>query len=164
VIAAPALALWAVALLAQRRRDALRPTLLLGTAVVWAAGLAAFFTLPVLFEGDLVQLDSLSRFPFHYSGYFATVQDLFLLRSSDYSFLLSGRDTTPIQIGWFHWGLAALALPAAWLFRAGRRRWLSSLRCSRHSSRLAYLWRLQPPSRSGTPSARCASSSSPGAT
>jgi hypothetical protein len=122
VIAAPALALWTIALLSRRGREAARPALLLGAATVWALGLAAFFTLPVLFEGDLVQLDTLARFPFHYSDNFASVSDLFFLRSNDYSFLLGVRDGPPIQIGWFHWGLASLALPAAAvLYRTGQR-------------------------------------------
>lgn len=122
VIAAPAIALWAAALLARQWRDALRPALLLAGAAIWAVGLAAFFTLPVLFEGDLVQLDTLSRFPFSYSDHFASVRDLYLLRSADYSALLGGSETTPLQIGWFHWGLAAVAIPVAVLLaRAGRR-------------------------------------------
>jgi hypothetical protein len=122
VIAAPALALWAAAFLVRRGRHAVRPALLLSLAMLWAVGLAAFFTLPVLFEGNLVQLDTLSHFPFRYSDNFASVSDLFLLRSNDYSFLLGGRSGTPTQIGWFHWGLALLALPiAAMLYRSGRR-------------------------------------------
>lgn len=122
MIAAPALALWAIVFLVRYGRDAIRPALLLGTASVWAIGLAAFFTLPVLLEGDLVQLDTLSRFPFRYFDNFASVSNLFLLRSNDYSFLLSGRSGTPVQIGWFHWGIAALALPTAVLLHRSDRR------------------------------------------
>jgi hypothetical protein len=118
VIAAPALGLWVAALLALRGRQAFRPALLGAVAGAWGLGLAAFFTLPALFEGDLVQLDTLSSGAFHYSRNFAPVRDLFLLRSADYSFLLGGREGTPLQIGWFHWGLAALALPVAYLLSA----------------------------------------------
>ena len=167
VIVAPALALWAVG--APRssggatrcgRRSFWR------RGALWAIGLAAFFTLPVLFEGDLVQLDTLSRFPFHYSDHFATVGDLFLLRIADYSFLLGGSDSTPIQIGWFHWGArrarAAGRSSSSFAQAAERRPRHRAVRA--HSSRSASSCRLQPPSRSGTPSTRCASSSSPGAT
>jgi hypothetical protein len=123
VIVAPAVVFWTAALLALRGRDWRRPALLASLAGVWAFGLAAFFTLPVLTEGGQVQLDSLTRGSFHYSDHFASVSDLFLSRSADYSFLLGGREETPLQIGWFHWGLAALALPVAFLLlRAGRRR------------------------------------------
>jgi hypothetical protein len=123
VIVAPAVVFWTAALLALRGREAWRPALLTALAGVWAFGLAAFFTLPMLTEGGQVQLDSLTRGYFHYSLHFASVGDLFLSRSADYSFLLGGRGETPLQIGWFHWGLAALALPVAFLLlRAGRRR------------------------------------------
>lgn len=123
VIVAPAVALWVVALLALRGRDAWRPVIMVAAAGAWAFGLAAFFTLPVLREGGYVQLDSLSSGLFHYSRNFASLSDLFFLRTGDYSFLLQGRASTPVQIGWFHWGLAAIAVPGALLlFRMGRRR------------------------------------------
>ncbi len=122
VIFAPALALWVAVFLVRRGRDAARPLLLLAVALLWAIGLAAFFTLPVLVEGDLVQLDTLARFPFRYSDHFASATDLFFLRTSDYSALLGGRDSTPVQIGWFHWGIALLAIPTAVaLYQCGRR-------------------------------------------
>ncbi len=122
VIVAPAVAVWVVALLALRGRDAWRPAIMVAAAGAWAFGLAAFFTLPVLREGDYVQLESLSSGYFHYSRNFASASDLFFLRTGDYSFLFQGRASTPVQIGWFHWGLAALAVPGALLlFRMGRR-------------------------------------------
>lgn len=122
VIMAPAVVLWATVLLFTRGREARRPALLGAAGALWGLGLAAFFTVPVLTEGDLVQLDSLTRGPFHYSNNFVSVNDLFLLRTADYSFLLGGRDATPIQIGWFHWAAVGLSLPAALLFlRTGRR-------------------------------------------
>jgi len=70
-----------------------------------------------------VQLESVTRWPFSYDDHFVSVNDLFLLRSSDYGFLLGLQEGTPVQIGWFHWALAGLALPAgALLWRAGDRR------------------------------------------
>ncbi|OGO50875.1 MAG: hypothetical protein A2148_07935, partial [Chloroflexi bacterium RBG_16_68_14] len=123
VIVAPAVALWAGALLLGRGREGWRPALLGGAGALWGFGLAAFFTLPVLAEGDLAQLDSLTRGPLHYSRHFVSVGDLFLLRTADYSFLLGVREGTPVQIGWFHWALAGLSLPAGLLlFRSGQRR------------------------------------------
>ena len=112
VIAAPAVLLWTVVLLLTRGRRLWRPALLGSAGAALGFGLAAFFTLPVLREGDLVQLDSLTRRPFDYGSHFVSVRDLFLLRSSDYSFLLGGRDGPPSQIGWYQWALAGLALPA----------------------------------------------------
>ncbi len=127
VVMAPAVALWAAVLLFTRGREAWRPALLGAAGALWGLGLVAFFTLPVLTEGDLVQLDILAETSdgtaFLYSRNFVTVRDLFLLRTADYSFLLGGREGTPVQIGWVHWALAGLSLPAALLFlRTGRRR------------------------------------------
>jgi hypothetical protein len=123
VIVAPAVALWVVALLALRGRDAWRPAIMVAAAGAWAFGLAAFFTLPALREGGYVQLDSLSSGYFHYSHNFASLSDLFFLRTGDYSFLLKVHLHTPVQIGWFHWGLAAASLPMALpLLRRGERR------------------------------------------
>jgi len=128
LIVAPAAALWTAALLLSRGRAAGRPALLAGAAAVWGVGLAAFFTLPVLVEGDHVQLESVTRWPFSYDDHFVSVRDLFLLRSSDYGFLLGLRDGTPVQIGWFHWALAGLALPAGVLlwWQGDRRRALAA--------------------------------------
>jgi hypothetical protein len=123
LIAAPALVLWAaVFLLRSERQAAARAFFLLGCSTLWAIGLSAFFTLPMLYEGHLVQLDTLTQFPFRYSDNFASLSDLFFLRTNDYSALLGLRDDTPLQIGWYHWGLALFSLPTVYLLhRSGRR-------------------------------------------
>jgi hypothetical protein len=126
VIVAPALALWTAVLLLTRGREGWRPALLGAAGAIWGFGLAAFFTLPVLMEGDLVQLDSLAetlrQTELLYPSNFVTVRDLFLLRTADYSFLLGAGEDTPIQIGWFHWAVAGLSAPAGvFLLRRGQR-------------------------------------------
>ena len=129
LILLPMIAIWAFALLATRGPDFWRPALLGSIAALWGLGLAAFFTLPMLAEGGNIQLENTITFSFGaetplYQSNFTSVSDLFLLRSSDYSALLagSGGPGTPIQIGWFHWALAGLALPAgALLLLSGRR-------------------------------------------
>jgi hypothetical protein len=121
LIVTPAIALWAIVLLALGGRAALRPALLGATGALWGIGLAAFFTLPALFEGDQVHLESLTLGPFDYKFHFANTADLFFERSADYSFLLGVRDSTVVQIGWFHWIAAGLAVPAGvLLWRSGR--------------------------------------------
>lgn len=126
IIVAPVTALWAGVLLALRGREAVRPAWYTVGGALWGLGLAAFFTLPVLLQGDEVQLDNLTRGVFHYSRHYVGLGDLFGQRTSDYSFLLGVGNETPIQIGWFHWGLAALALPAGYLY-ARERRWRTVL-------------------------------------
>ena len=83
----------------------------------------------MLAEGDNIQLENTTRFlptgPLLYESNFVSVGDLFFERSSDYSSLLAGLagPGTPVQIGWFYWALAGLAIPAAFLLlRAGRPR------------------------------------------
>jgi len=125
VIVLPMAAIWGVGLLATHRNPA-RPALLNAAGALWGLGLAAFYSIPVLVEGDNVQLENTTRFlptgPLLFETNFVTVQDLFLERSADYSALLAGAagTVTPVQIGWFHWALAAAAVPAALLLsRAG---------------------------------------------
>ena len=124
MILLPMVAIWAAVLLSTRGRNAWKPALLGSAGALWGLGLAAFFTLPMLAEGGDVQLESTAEFPFLFQAHFTTVGDLFLERSSDYGFLLEGAggSGTPIQIGWFHWALAGLSIPAgSLLFRSGRR-------------------------------------------
>ncbi|MEX1253076.1 MAG: 6-pyruvoyl-tetrahydropterin synthase-related protein [Dehalococcoidia bacterium] len=122
VIVAPALALWVVVLLLLQGRRLWRPALLGTVAALWGFGLAAFFTLPVLLEGDLVQVDNITLGAFEYTNHFASVSDLFFQRTGDYSYILNRQGGTPLQIGWFHWGLAALAVPAGLAMIWTRRR------------------------------------------
>ncbi len=127
VIFAPALLLWTVALVLRQGRPTWRPVLLGGVGALWGFALAAFFTLPVLTEGDQAQLENLVVAPyFHYASHFVSAGDLFWHRSADYGFLLGRETGTPVQIGWFHWGLAGLSVPAAAVF-ARRGRWFEGL-------------------------------------
>ncbi|MGB2695592.1 MAG: 6-pyruvoyl-tetrahydropterin synthase-related protein, partial [Dehalococcoidia bacterium] len=125
IIMAPAIVLWTAVLLLTRGRRAWRPALLGAAALVWGLGLAAFFTLPVLTQGDDVQLDRLALTAdgeaLLYPRNFVTVNDLFLQRTDDYSLLLGAGEDTPIQIGWLHWALAGLALPAGLLYLRAKR-------------------------------------------
>ncbi len=127
LIIAPALALWAVVLLLTRGRAAWRPALLGGAAALWGLALAAFFILPVLRQGDEIQLNTIAETPngeeLLYPRNFVTAGDLFFLRTADYSQLLGEREDTPIQIGWLHWAMAGLSLPAGLLFLRARRWW-----------------------------------------
>jgi hypothetical protein len=120
------IAIWVIVLLASRGRQSWRPAVYGSIAAVWGFGLAAFFVLPVLLEGDLIRLDNVARTAtqddYLYSTAFASVHDLFFLRSSDYSLLLRQRETIPLQLGWFHWPLVLLALPAGVVFLRTRRR------------------------------------------
>lgn len=126
VIMAPAIALWVVALLLTRGRESLRPALLVGVAGLWAFGLAAFFSLPALNEGGQVQLDTiaqtLDRRELLYPHNYVSVSDLFLGSANAPSPLLGTLEMSSPEIGWFHWGLAGLAVPAGFLLWRSRER------------------------------------------
>jgi hypothetical protein len=123
MIVFPAAVALTLALLPLRGRQASRPALLCGAGAVWGFGLAAFFELPVLLEADLVQLENLIEPPYHFAGNFFTSNELFLVRSADYRFIVAGERGAPVQIGWAQWALAGLSAPATAVFwRTQRRR------------------------------------------
>lgn len=111
----PLAMVWAAAFLLTTRQW-LRVTHL---AIAGGAGLslAAFFTLPELLEQDLTYIKDLKTiFPF--SDHFPTMEQLFLSRFWGYGISLPGDgDGLSFQIGWLHWGLAAVSIliaPLLW--------------------------------------------------
>lgn len=76
------------------------------------AGLASFFLLPLIFEKDLVQTESLIRGGGDFRTHFVTVYQLFLDRSWGYGGSQFGpNDTISFQIGWPLWWFSVLAIP-----------------------------------------------------
>jgi hypothetical protein len=77
----------------------------LALAGIWSFGLAAFFTLPVLLEKNLVQTDTLVVGYYEYTAHFVSISQLFLSRFWGYgpSVWNVVDDGMPFQIGWAHW-------------------------------------------------------------
>lgn len=80
-------------------------------AGAWAIALAAFFTLPVVFEQKYVHVDSMIIGYFNYLAHFATVNQLFLSRFWGYGDSRFGPfDDISFQIGHLHWIFSLVAL------------------------------------------------------
>lgn len=56
----------------------LKPIIYMGISGIFALALSAFFTLPVLFESKLVQIESMFQNYYHYSVHFVSLKQLFL--------------------------------------------------------------------------------------
>ncbi len=88
-------------------------------------GLAAFFVIPAFFERNLVQIDNLTRLDLDFRAHFATLYQLFFDRKWGYGASFPGAgDTISFQIGWPHWPVAVLSLPALIILRKINRRLL----------------------------------------
>ena len=79
-------------------------------AGLWSFGLAAFFSLPVILEKDLVQTDTLVRGYFDYTAHFASIGQLLFSRFWGYgaSVWMVEEDLMSFQIGSYHWMIPAI--------------------------------------------------------
>lgn len=78
---------------------------------IWALGLAAFFTLPVIFEQKYVHIETLVIGYFNYLAHFTTLDQLFISRFWGYGASLFGpKDDMSFQVGHLHWILSLVSL------------------------------------------------------
>ena len=88
----------------------------LGLSGIFAFGLAAFFTLPVLIEKGAVATDTLVVGYYEYTAHFADIRQLLVSRFWGYgpSVWMTGGDKMSFQVGWVHWAssIAVMALVA----------------------------------------------------
>lgn len=116
MIFAPLAAVWSVFWLIQNRN--FRSLSGLAIAGFWAVGLAAFFTLPVLFEQSEVHIETIVMGYFNYLAHFVSLNQLFISNFWGYGpSILGTGDGMGFQIGYIHWILAALSLLTAVLLR-----------------------------------------------
>lgn len=114
IVFTPFFALWVLLWLVYHKAWARIPHLILAGA--WSFGLAAFFTLPVLLEKNIVQTGTLVVGYYEYTAHFPSLRQLLLSRFWGYgpSVWMDIDDKMSFQIGWFHWGASlVLALLAA---------------------------------------------------
>ena len=110
LIFTPIMGGWALIYLVKTRKWRSIKNLIL--AGVWGLGLAAFFTVPVLFEGKLVHLETLFIGYFNYLAHFISLNQMFISRFWGYGGSIWGpNDGMSFQIGWLHWGLLFITLP-----------------------------------------------------
>lgn len=114
MIFAPCAIIWMFYWLIQQRQFKVLPKLILGG--IWSVGLAAFFTLPVLFEAKYAHIDTLLLGYFNYLAHFVDVNQLFIERYWGYGASnLGPKDEMSFQIGHLHWILALLSLGVAFV-------------------------------------------------
>lgn len=100
----------------------IKPILSLLAAGVLALSLAAFFTLPVLVESKLVQIESMFQNYYHYSVHFISLQQIFLSSFwGDGPSVWGTFDGMSFMVGTLHWLLPSL-LFLYFVFQSFRRR------------------------------------------
>lgn len=80
-------------------------------SALWSFGLAAFFTLPVVFETKYVSVWTLTSGYFNYLAHFLDVNQIFFNINWGYGESVYGRaDTMSFAIGYLHWIIPAIIL------------------------------------------------------
>lgn len=121
LIFAPVFVLWVLLWLWQEK--SWRKIFPLGFSGIWALGLAAFFTLPVVLEQKLVQVETLKQGYYEYIAHFATVKQLFTSQFWGYGPSVWGTtDGMAFPIGQIHWILALVIGALGLLGWLGRRK------------------------------------------
>lgn len=79
---------------------------------IWAFGLAAFFTLPVFLEKELVHVETLVVGYYEYIAHFANINQILFSRFWDYgpSVWMAQDDRMSFQVGHLHWILSLVVL------------------------------------------------------
>ncbi len=107
MIFTPIFAVWCLMFFFKFKAWSKIPTLLVSG--VLALGLAAFFTLPVMFEQKFVHADSLVQGYYEYTAHFATVNQLLLSRFWGYGpSVWLNNDGMSFQVGHIHWMLSII--------------------------------------------------------
>jgi len=110
VVFTPFFAVWcAVWILKTRNWTSAVPLLFSG---IWSFALAAFFTLPVFLEKDIVQTNTLVKGYFEFTAHFPSFGQLFFSRFWGYgpSVWLDIDDKMSFQIGWLHWTIPVIIM------------------------------------------------------
>ncbi len=114
MVFAPGAVLWSLFWIIQQRSLKAIPKLIV--TALWATGLAAFFTIPVIFEQKYAHVESLIVGYFNYLAHFVSLNQLFI--DSKWGFggsFLGPRDDMSFQVGYIHTVLSLVALLVALL-------------------------------------------------
>jgi len=107
----PIAGIWSISLIIILNKWKMFPKVIIG--VILGLGLAAFFTIPVIFEGKFVHLETLKGGYFDYRQHFVDLNQLFLSNHFGYgSSQLGPNDDLSLSVGIIHWttGLVAILL------------------------------------------------------
>ena len=121
----PLTLLWIAYWLFRRRFDWAKIRTL-GLAAVLSLGLSAFYTLPVLFESKLVQIESMFQNYYHYSVHYVSVYQLFISNFwSDGPSVWGTADQMSFMVGYLHWIVPTILLVYS-LFLYYRKKYLAT--------------------------------------
>jgi hypothetical protein len=105
----PIFASWVLAAIFVWKKWRVLPKVILASLL--GLGLAAFFTIPVIFEGKFVHLETLTGGYFDFRQHFVNLTQLFISNHFGYgSSYLGSNDDLSLSVGQIHWVLGALAL------------------------------------------------------
>ncbi|MBI2008170.1 hypothetical protein HYS82_00760 [Candidatus Amesbacteria bacterium] len=114
MIFAPVLLVWCLFWIVKLKAlEALKALII---SALWSLGLAAFFTLPVLFETKFVSVWTLTSGYFNYLAHFLDLKQIFLNINWGYgSSQLGPSDTMSFALGYLHW-IVPVVIAASTLF------------------------------------------------
>lgn len=108
---APILLIYSLIILWQNKKLNLKNILNLIFPSLIAFGISAFFTVPLIFEKNLITVDTMTQGYFYYIIHFVTLSQLFISRFWGFGASLWGpKDDMSFQIGYVHWILALVLL------------------------------------------------------
>lgn len=115
LIFTPLALIWCLSLLTLKRAFKVIPKIFLG--ILLAVGLAAFFTLPVIFEGKYVHLETLVGGYFDYRQHFVNVYRLFISNQFGYGSSGIGHDNNlTLSTGQIQWMVAIMGFILSFFF------------------------------------------------
>lgn len=86
-------------------------TVTLGLSLVFSVLISAFFTLPVLFESKMVQIESMFQNYYHFSVHFVSFYQLFISNYwGDGPSVWGTADGMSFSVGYLHWVIALITL------------------------------------------------------
>ena len=126
LIFAPLVVVWCLFWLWQLGRPVFARITHLILAVLWALGLAAFFTLPVIFESRFIHVESLTSGYFNFLAHFLSLKQIFYWVNWGYGGSYYGlNDSMSFFLGYLHWLLpAALFVLLPFIRRLHRQKFL----------------------------------------
>ncbi len=105
----PIFGIWVLTLVILEKKWKIFPKIILGSLL--GLGLAAFFTLPVIFEGRYVHLETLTGGYFDWRQHFVDIKQLFILNHFGYgSSYLGPNDDLSLSVGIVQWILACFGI------------------------------------------------------
>lgn len=116
LIFSPILVVWCLFWLWRLNNVTIKQFINLTISAFWALGLAAFFTLPVIFESKFAHVETLTIGYFNFLAHFLDLRQIFLRINWGYGESVYGSaDTMSFALGYLQWILPLVVLVSAFL-------------------------------------------------